>query len=148
MVRFSISPNPKKAPNAEPFAAQLALSRVHPHLVALERTAEGYSPPPDATRVWYELHAKRGLAGYGLARALRILLDALAGVSVLGDTRTVDGQPFTHGELVPAMLRVDHVGKTRLIPLATWHWSKPRTLPAPERWGHLAPERLLGDTID
>lgn len=147
LVRFSINPTPK-GPSKEPFAAQLALARVHSHLVAVERTAEGYLPPPDATRVCYELHAKRGLAGYGLARALRILLDVLEGVSALGDTRTADGQPFVHGELVPAMLRVESTGRTQLIPLATWHWSKPRTLPAPERWGHLAPERLLGDAID
>ena len=77
-----------------------------------------------------------------------MLLDALAGLSALEDTRTSKGQPFVHGELVPAMLRVDHTGVARLIPLAPWHWSEPGTLPAAERCGHLAPERLLGDAID
>jgi len=127
---------------------QLALSRVHPHLVALERTAGGYAAPREATRDWFDLQPKRGLAGYGLSRALRILLDVLAGLSALEDTRTEADQPFVHGELVPAMVRVDRSGKALLIPLAPWHWSEPGTLPAPERCGHLAPERLLGDAID
>lgn len=148
MVRFSVNPTPKQGPSKEPFAPQLALARVHPCLVPLERAAEGYAIPSAPTRGWFELRANRGLAGYGLARALRILLDALAGLSALEDTRNEAGQPFVHGELVPAMLRVDHTGTTRLLPLAPWHWSKSGTLPAPERCGHLAPERLLGDAID
>ena len=148
MNRFALTPPPRTGSSAEPFAAQLALSRVHPCLVALERTPGGYAIPRDATRGWFELRAKRGLAGYGLARALRMLLDVLAGLSALEDTRRQAGRPFVHGELVPAMVRVDPSGIARLIPLAPWHWSEPGTLPAPERCGHLAPERLLGDVLD
>jgi eukaryotic-like serine/threonine-protein kinase len=148
VVRFAVTPPPKKGPSREPFTVQLALSRVHPHLVALERTVGGYAPPREATRDWFDLQPKRGLAGYGLSRALRILLDVLSGLSALEDTRTEAGEPFVHGELVPAMLRVDRSGAALLIPLAPWHWSAPGTLPAPERSGHLAPERLLGDAID
>lgn len=167
MVRFSVNPNlpnPNPGHGTEPlaaqrnlnpgqgtverFAAQLALARVHPELIPLERVPGGYAIPRDETRGWFELRAKRGLAGYGLARALRMLLDVLGGLSALEDTRTAKGQPFVHGELVPAMMRVDPAGITRLIPLAPWHWSAPGTLPAPERYGHLAPERLLGDVID
>lgn len=144
MVRFSVNPSPA----LERFAAQLALARVHPCLVPLERSPGGYSIVREQTRGWFELRAQRGLAGYGLARALRMLLDALAGLSALEDTRTEKGQPFVHGELVPAMLRVDETGTARLTPLAPWHWSAPGTLPAAERCGHLAPERLLGDAID
>jgi len=148
LVRFAVTPPPKKGKSTERFAAQLALARVHPCLIALERTPGGYAIPRDATRGWFELYAQRGLAGYGLARALRILLDVLSGISALEDTRTESAQPFVHGELVPAMLRVDPSGTTRVIPLAPWHWSEPSTLPATERCGHLAPERLLGDAID
>jgi len=121
---------------------------VHPRLVPLERSPAGYSIPRELSAGWFELRAKRGLAGYGLARALRMLLDALEGLTAIEGTRTSKGQPFVHGELVPAMLRVDDTGVTRLIPLAPWHWSEPGTLPAGERCGHLAPERLLGDPID
>jgi len=146
--RFVLTPPPRTGSNAGPFAAQLALSRAHPCLVALERTPGGYAVPRDATRGWFELNAKRGLAGYGLARALRMLLDVLAGLSALEETRTQAGQPFVHGELVPAMVRIDPAGTARLIPLARWHWAEPGTVPAPERCGHLAPERLLGDALD
>jgi hypothetical protein len=148
VVRFAVTPAPTKGFSSERFAAQLALSRVHPCLVALERTVVGYAPPREATSGWFDLSPKRGLAGYGLSRALRMLLDVLAAVTALEDTRTVAGEPFVHGELVPAMLRVDRSGTTRLIPLAPWHWSEPGTPPASERCGHLAPERLLGDAVD
>lgn len=148
LVRFAVSPNPSNSSSAERFAAQLALARVHPNLIALERTPGGYAMPRDETRGWFELRAKRGLAGYGLARALRMLLDVLTGLSALEDTRTEKGVPFVHGEVVPAMLRVDPRGATRLVALAPWHWGAPGTLPVPERHGHLAPERLLGDVID
>jgi hypothetical protein len=147
LVRFSVNPSPSKGPN-ERFAAQLALARVHPCLIALERSPGGYAIPRDETRGWFELRPKRGLAGYGLARALRMLLDVLAGLTALEETRTEKGQPFVHGELAPAMIRVDPTGTARLISLAPWHWSAPGTLPVPERHGHLAPERLLGDVID
>jgi len=148
LVRFSVNPTPKQEPSAERFAAQLALARVHPCLIPLESSAAGYAISPDQTRGWFELRSKRGLAGYGLARALRMLLDALSGITALEDTRTKKGEPFVHGELVPAMLRVDPTGTARLVPLAPWHWSPNPTLPLPERRGHLAPERLLGDAID
>lgn len=148
MVRFAVTSTLSRLSPAERFAAQLALARVHANLIALERTPGGYTIPRDETHGWFELRAKRGFAGYGLARALRMLLDVLAGLSALEDTRTQNGQPFVHGELVPAMLRVDATGVTRLAPLAPWHWSAPGTLPIPERFGHLAPERLLGDVID
>ena len=148
LVRFSVTPPPRKAPRGEPFAAQLALARVHPCLIAVERTWVDTALRSELARDWFDLHPTRGLAGYGLARALRILLDALAGLSALEETRTDAGQPFVHGELVPAMIRIDRSGTARLMPLAPWHWAEPGRLPASDRCGHLAPERLLGDAID
>ncbi len=101
-------------------------------------------PPPRHWRLVSSCAPTRIGLGYGLARALRMLLDVLAGLSALEETRTEKGQLLVHGELAPAMMRVDPTGTARLIPLAPWHWSAPGTLPTPERHGHLAPERLLG----
>ena len=112
------------------------------------RVPHGYGVELGVTQGWFELPVNRGLAGYGLSRALRMLLDVLDGLSALHDTRFESGQPFVHGEVVPALLRVDVQGKARLVPLAPWHWSAPGTLAVQGRWGHLAPERLLGDALD
>ena len=112
------------------------------------RVADGYAVDPNATRGWFDLREGRGLAGYGLSRALRMLLDVLSGVCALHDTQTEDGAGFVHGEVVPALLRVDPRGVTRLVPFAPWHWSKADVSGAPARIGHLAPERLLGDALE
>jgi eukaryotic-like serine/threonine-protein kinase len=117
-------------------------------LVPLIHESDGYQIDLANNHGWYELPAGRGLAGYGLARALRLLLDVLSGLSALHDTQNDNGQPFTHGELVPALVRVDRSGAARLIPLAPWHRTTLGKQPSPERIGHLAPERLLGDVID
>jgi hypothetical protein len=140
-----------RPPRPELFSAQLALSQIHPRLAPVQRLAGGYALDVELTGSWFELPAQRGFAGYGLARALRILLDVLSGLAALHDTRAESGSGFVHGEVVPALLRVDQQGVGRLIPLAAWHyWSEAGAAPTPrhERHGHLAPERLLGDAID
>lgn len=148
MVQFAIAPPEAQGSRPEPYAAQLALARLHPHLVPVSPTPGGYVIDISNASGWFELAPGRGLAGYGLARALRILLDLLSGLSALHDTRTADGRAFTHGELVPALVRIDRSGTARLVPLAPWHGSTAGLEPSPERVGHLAPERLLGDAID
>lgn len=148
LVRFAVAPPPPKGLRPEPYTAQLALGRVHSQLVPLTREGDGYAIDLANSQDWFELPAGRGLAGYGLARALRILLDVLGGLSALHDTRSDNGRPFVHGELVPALVRVDASGTARLIPLAPWHSSTLGKQPSRERIGHLAPERLLGDAID
>ncbi|MET0789932.1 MAG: hypothetical protein ABW061_00295 [Polyangiaceae bacterium] len=148
MVRFAVTAPPPTGLRSGPFSAQLALAQIHSRLVPMTKLANGYAVDPACTEGWFELHAGRGLAGYGLARALRLLLDVLGGLSALHDTHTDGGQPFVHGELVPALVRVDSSGVARLIPLAPWHWLAPGTLAVAERVGHLAPERLLGDAVD
>jgi eukaryotic-like serine/threonine-protein kinase len=130
------------------FAAQLALAKIHPRLAPVMPVPGGYLLDGQITRGWFELPAPRGLAGYGLARALRILLDVLSGLTALHNSLTDAGAPFVHGEVVPALLRVDRQGVTRLVPLAPWHRLEAGTLPARERHPHLAPERLLGDALD
>jgi serine/threonine-protein kinase len=150
LVRFAVTPPPKtvRAPHGEGFPAQLALAQIHPRLVPVQPVPGGFALDPELTRDWFELAAQRGFAGYGLARALRILLDVLNGLIALHDTKTEAGTPFVHGEVVPALLRVDRQGVGRLVPLAAWHRFKGGAPPARERQGHLAPERLLGDAID
>lgn len=130
------------------FAAQIALAKIHPRLAPVMPVPGGYLLDGQVARGWFELPATRGLAGYGLARALRILLDVLNGLTALHSTVTDAGVPFVHGEVVPSLLRVDRQGVARLLPLAPWHRLEAGTLPAPERHAHLAPERLLGDALD
>jgi eukaryotic-like serine/threonine-protein kinase len=132
--------------SADPFAMQLALSRVHARLVPMQRDEQGYSLDPSAEG-WVELPSGRGFAGYGLARALRMLLDVLRGLTALHDTFDAEGITFAHGEVAPTQFRVDSDGVCRLVPLTARHSSAECALPA-DALGHLAPERLLGEPVD
>ncbi|HEX3773763.1 MAG TPA: hypothetical protein VHV51_04815, partial [Polyangiaceae bacterium] len=131
-----------------PFVPQLALGRVHPQLAPLCEAGDGYALDLTAAGDWFELPAERGFAGYGLSRALCMLLDLLGGLSALHDTRSASGEDFVHGELTPSLMRVDRSGVARLFPIAPRHWQKSAHELAPEIVGYLAPERLLGDEID
>jgi len=132
--------------SADPFAMQLALSRVHARLVPMQLGERGYALDPSAEG-WFELPAGRGFAGYGLARALRMLLDVLRGLTALHDTFDAEGINFAHGEVALTHLRVDNEGVCRLVPLAARH-SAADSRPPVEALGHLAPERLLGEPVD
>ena len=132
--------------SADPFAMQLALSRVHARLVPMQRGEHGYAIDASAER-WFELPAGRGFAGYGLGRALRMLLDVLRGLTALHDTFDAQGESFAHGEVALTQLRVDPEGVCRLVPLTPRHSSAVSTPPS-EALGHLAPERLLGERVD
>ncbi|HTA90317.1 MAG TPA: hypothetical protein VK745_12095 [Polyangiaceae bacterium] len=134
--------------SSQPFATQLSLAQIHPQLAPLCVVPGGYALDVTVSRGWFALPPARGLAGYGLSRALRILLDVLAGVAALHATVTERGVGFVHGELAPSSVRVDAQGVARLLPLAPWHWQVAELPPSPESLGHLAPERLLGDVID
>jgi serine/threonine-protein kinase len=109
---------------------------------------DGYALDLPHGSTWFALAPGRGFAGYGLARALRMLLDVLAGLTALHETKDASGAAFVHGEVVPALIRVDAQGIARLQPLAPWHWQTAGTPVSQESMGHLAPERLLGDAID
>jgi serine/threonine-protein kinase len=131
----------------DPFAVQLSLSRVHARLVPLLRVELGYELDP-STLAWVDLPADRGFAGYGLHRALRMLLDVLRGLTALHDTRDATGEAFVHGEVTLSQLRVDAEGVCRLVALTSRHSGLENgPLPA-EALGHLAPERLLGEKLD
>jgi hypothetical protein len=132
---------------ADPFAMQLALSRVHARLVPMRRLEAGYEVDPRAEG-WFTLPAGRGLCGYGLGRALRMLLDVLRGLTALHDTFNAAGEPFAHGEVALPQLRVDPEGVCRVLPLTARHSSQAEPLLAPAALGYLAPERLLGERVD
>jgi hypothetical protein len=134
--------------SSEPFAAQLALANIHPELAPLCKVPGGYALDVTVAHRWFALPPARGFAGYGLARALRMLLDVLKGLAALHDTQVESGAGFVHGELAPSLIRVDARGVARLLPLAPWHWQANELPMARESLGHLAPERLLGDAVD
>ena len=133
--------------SADPFAMQLALSQVHTRLVPMQRGAQGYALDPSA-EVWVELPANRGFAGYGLGRALRMLLDVLRGLTALHDTFDAEGITFAHGEVALTQFRVDNEGVCRLVPLTARHSCTGESTPPSEALGYLAPERLLGEPVD
>jgi serine/threonine-protein kinase len=131
----------------DPFAMQLALSTVHARLVPMRRGEQGYELDACASS-WFELPAGRGFAGYGLGRALRMLLDVLRGLTALHDTFDATGETFAHGDVGLSQLRVDPDGVCRLVPLTARHSLSVSDAPAQEALWHLAPERLLGEAVD
>lgn len=135
------------AAHLDPFAMQLALSTVHARLVPMRRGKQGYELDP-STRGWAELQASRGFAGYGLGRALRMLLDVLRGLTALHDTFDATGETFAHGDVALSQLRIDTEGVCRLVPLTARHSLTAVGEPSRESLGYLAPERLLGEAID
>ncbi|MEO6600599.1 MAG: hypothetical protein ABIQ16_12035 [Polyangiaceae bacterium] len=132
---------------SDPFAMQLALSTVHARLAPMRRSEGGYELDPGIAD-WFELPAARGFAGYGLGRALRMLLDVLRGLTALHDTFDATGENFAHGDVAPSQLRVDPEGVCRLVPLTARHSLNLAGAPAQDALGHLAPERLLGESVD
>lgn len=135
-----------RSATADPFAEQLQLSRIHTRLVPMRRSGIGYAIEP-ATADWFELPASRGFAGYGLGRALGLLLDAMRGLSALHGTATANGEPFAHGEFAPLNFRVDPLGICRLVPLTTRHYISEEVAPPRAALGFLSPERLIAEKV-
>jgi serine/threonine-protein kinase len=119
----------------------------HPHLVAMrERGDGGYEADLGASRSLAELQAARG--PLPLRAALRILLDALSGLSALHRARVgAKNLDFVHGEVTPDNVIVGPDGVARLVPLVEAHWS-PTPRDTPRARGYTAPEKLLGDDFD
>jgi serine/threonine-protein kinase len=138
---------PEPTGSGDPFTMQLALSRDHARLVPMLRVGGAYEIHPDAED-WLALPAARGFAGYGLGRALRMLLDVLRGLTALHDTFATSGEPFTHGEVALVNFRIDAEGVCRLVPLTHRHSAESEPEPPVATIGYLAPERLLGERLD
>jgi hypothetical protein len=77
-----------------------------------------------------------------LPYSLRWLLDVLTGLGVLH--RTLG---FVHGEVQPEHIVLGEDGVGRLIPVVRAHWVRGEER-NPERLYYLAPEKLLGDSVD
>ena len=77
-----------------------------------------------------------------LPYSLRWLLDVLTGLSVLHRTMS-----FVHGEVQPEHIVLGEDGVGRLIPVVRAHWVRGEQR-NPERLYYLAPEKLLGDSVD
>jgi serine/threonine-protein kinase len=119
----------------------------HPHLIVMWPDDEGgFEAELGAGRTLAELQAAHG--PLPLAIALRILLDAMSGLSALHRARvgsqTLD---FVHGEVTPNNIVVGRDGVARLVPIVETHWSAVALPPADAR-GYTAPEKLLGDSFD
>ncbi len=135
-----------RAESADPFAMQLALSRVHARLVPMQSGEQGYVLDPSAES-WFELPA--AAASPVMVWAARCACcSTYSEVSPRSMTRlTRRGVNFAHGEVALTQFRVDNEGVCRLVPLTARHSTGDST-PAAEALGHLSPERLLGDTLD
>jgi serine/threonine protein kinase len=77
-----------------------------------------------------------------LPYSLRWLLDVLTGLGVLHRTLS-----FVHGEVQPEHIVLGEDGVGRLIPVVRAHWVRGEER-NPERLYYLAPEKLLGDSVD
>jgi hypothetical protein len=69
-------------------------------------------------------------------------LDVMTGLSVLHRTLS-----FVHGEVQPEHIVLGEDGVGRLLPVVRAHWVRGEER-APERLYYLAPEKLLGDSVD
>ncbi len=114
------------------------LAEVRPARIGL-----GFEAAAGSERSWAEIEALLGGPGrLPLPYSLRWLLDAAAGLGVLH--RTLG---FVHGEVQPSSLVLGADGIGRLMPVVRAHWARGEERP-PEQLYYLAPERLLGDSVD
>jgi serine/threonine-protein kinase len=119
----------------------------HPHLIVMRELDDGgYVAEIGSGLTLGELQEARG--PLPLRVSLRILLDAMSGLSALHRARigakTLD---FVHGELTPDNIVIGTDGAARLVPLVESHWL-PGASAAAEASGYTAPEKLLGDAFD
>lgn len=131
----------------DPFAMQLALSRAHSRLVPMRRAESGEYEIEPSARGWYGLPAHCPFPSLGTARALRLLLDLLRGLTALHDTRDATGEHFVHGDVTPSRLRIDSLGVCRLVALTPFHSGSGLDHLSAEDLGYLAPERVWGERV-
>jgi eukaryotic-like serine/threonine-protein kinase len=130
--------------------AQILADLRHPHLIVMRLRADGNGFEPELAGGMSLAELNRSEAGWfplPLRVGLRILLDALSGLSALHHA-TQDGNPldFVHGEVTPSNIYVGCDGRGRLVPVVPAHWSE-HPHPSADLMGYAAPERLLGDVF-
>jgi hypothetical protein len=130
-------------PSIASLRAVAALKSAHLAEVRPARIGLGFEAAAGSERSWAEIEALLGGPGrLPLPYSLRWLLDAAAGLGVLH--RTLG---FVHGEVQPSSLVLGADGIGRLVPVVRAHWARGEERP-PEQLYYLAPERLLGDSVD
>jgi serine/threonine protein kinase len=139
---------PREAHDDRLVAVRAIAELRHPHVVPIRPGPNGgFEFDEKEGRSLAELLASRG-GPLPLRVSLRILLDALSGLSALHRAK-LGGKPldFVHGEVMPANIIVGRDGVARIVPLVTAHWL-PGSPPSTESIGYTAPEKLLGDAFD
>jgi len=120
----------------------------HPNLLRMMPMpgGAGFSPAVEGATKLHDFMLPRGtFRRFELERVVRLLLDVLSGLEALHRLRLEDGAAFVHGEVSPQTIYLDEQGAARLVPLLGAH-----VIPSwrPVATGYVAPERLLGDTLD
>lgn len=130
-------------PSIASLRAIAALRSPHLALVRPARIGLGFESAGANQKTLLEVEELLGGPGrLSLSYSLRWLLDAMTGLGVLH--RTLG---FVHGEVQPEHLVLGEDGVGRLIPVVRAHWVRGEERAA-ERLYYLAPEKLLGDTVD
>lgn len=130
-------------PSIASLRAIAALRSPHLALVRPARIGLGFESAAGTQKTLAEIEEALGGPGrLSLPYSLRWLLDVLTGLGVLH--RTLG---FVHGEVQPEHVALGEDGIGRLIPVVRAHWVRGEER-LPERLYYLAPEKLLGDSID
>jgi eukaryotic-like serine/threonine-protein kinase len=119
----------------------------HPNLVRMLPLPGGAGLQPlvgDARRLADFTLPAGTFKRFDLEQVVRLLLDVLSGLTALHEV-VIDGEAFVHGEVCPQNVYIDEHGTARLVPLLGCHLTGSSR---PEHTGYLAPERLVGDTVD
>lgn len=130
-------------PSIASLRAIAALKSPHLALVRPARIGLGFESAGSNQKTLAEVEATLGGPGrLSLSYSLRWLVDVLTGLGVLH--RTLG---FVHGEVQPENIVLGDDGVGRLIPVVRAHWVRGEQR-APDRLYYLAPEKLLGDSVD
>ncbi len=130
-------------PSIASLRAIAALKSTHLALVRPARIGLGFESAGANQKTLAEIEDALGGPGrLSLPYSLRLLLDVLTGLGVLHRTLS-----FVHGEVQPEHVVLGEDGVGRLIPVVRAHWVRGEER-APERLYYLAPEKLLGDSVD
>jgi eukaryotic-like serine/threonine-protein kinase len=138
-----VSLKEQKLPPIATLRAVAALKSPHLAQVRPARIGLGFETVASEQKSLARLeHLLGGPGRLPLPYALRLLLDAMAG---LGTLHRALG--FVHAEVEPEHVLLGSDGVGRVLPVVRAHWVRGEER-APRRLYYLAPEKLLGDTVD
>lgn len=132
-----------RLPSIATLRAVAALQSQHLAPVRPARIGLGFESVAQRQKSLAHLEDESGGTGrLALPYSLRLLLDAMTGLSVL---HRAFG--FVHGEVQPDHVLLSEDGVGRLLPVVRAHWVRGEERRA-DRLHYLAPEKLLGDAVD